>query len=203
MTFRNGDKYVGTWSEDEEGNLYGEGIYTWVNGSKQKGKYVKGKWVAEGTKPTVTKTPIISQEKQGHFTPPADPKKTTSQATPTIVDRKTGFSYVFIVFRNIVAWVISLAVFAFTFAYMQGTDSVWNMIWVCAVMWLAQWIYAGDGIFKDSWWNPLAIFGVVLIINALIYLCSGIFGIGGLSLIIAAVFWGFVGFMAIGKAFDD
>ena len=138
------------------------------------------------------------------------PKKTTSQPTPTIVEhvdntdsRKTGISYIFVVLRNIVAWVISLAVFALTFAYMQGPDSVWNMIWVCVIMWLAQWIYAGDGIFKDSWWNPLAIFGVVLIINALIYLCSGIFGTGGSSLIIAGVFWGFVGFMAIGKAFDD
>ena len=210
MTFRNGDKYVGTWTEDDEGNLYGEGVYTWVNGSKQSGKYVKGKWVAERTTRAVKQTPTTSQEKQGHFTPPAMPKKTTSQPTPTIVEhvdntdsRKTVISYIFVVIRNIVAWVISLAVFALTFAYMQGPDSAWNMIWVCVIMWLAQWIYAGDGIFKDSWWNPLAIFGVVLIINALIYLCSGIFGTGGSSLIIAGVFWGFVGFMAIGKAFDD
>lgn len=198
MVFKNGDKYAGTWTEDDEGNLYGEGVYTWGNGSKQNGKYVKGKWVAERTTPAVKKTPIISQEKQGHFTPPTPTEHIDERKSST-----SGISYIFIVLRNIVAWIMSLAVFAFTFAYMQGSDSVWNMIWVGVVMWLAQWIYAGDGIFKDSWWNPLAIFGVVLIINALIYLCSGIFGTGGLSLIIAAVFWGFVGLMAIGKAFDD
>ena len=195
IKFKNGDRYDGDWYEDNDGNLYGTGVYTWANGSKQNGSYVKNTWQPAQTVPPRPQPKQNSNTgSTGHFAPPVieEPIKTEGN----------GYS-AFTVIRNIVAWFVTLILVSSTFVCLQDDGPWWGMIFVGLIAFVAHWIYAGDGYDKKGWWNPMSILGIVIILNALIYAWGAIFGNDGWYYIIGAVFWGLIGLAAIGKGTDD
>jgi hypothetical protein len=63
MTWANSDRYKGTWSEDSNGQINGQGALEY-DGTSEKGRFVNGKWVKDRSadnKPTTTVSPQQEQ----------------------------------------------------------------------------------------------------------------------------------------------
>lgn len=195
ILFSSGDRYDGSWWEDNEGNLYGDGVYTWKDGTTQNGSYVKNQWqkASSGSQGTFSYSQQ-QQQRQGTFSYQGSGNHSSYSSGPSAFDT----------IRNIIAWIIAAPACLTTFGMLQADDGVWYGVIGCAfVIWIASFIYAGDGIDKYTWGNPASIFGICLCLNALIYIGMGIFGEGYGWRIVGGIIWGIIGLAAIGYGTED
>lgn len=185
MEWDSGDVYEGGWEDNADFQPSGKGVYRYASGKTERGRYENGNWIPEGTLTTTTATQ-----------PRATQRTTETRSS-------SGDLSAWTITRNVIAWIGTAILIAVTINALFGSGNWYEVIGTAILTLIAMFVYAGDGINREGFWNPATLFGGTLIISGIVYIVGSIWIDYPWYWFIGGVFWGFIGLAAVGIGCDD